>query len=115
MKIKRLLLTAFAFALVGSSAMTIAEDTAAKDGKTVFEEQKCAMCHSVTSASIESKKKSGAIDLSLTGDKADAALLKKYLKKEEAIGGKKHPASFKGTDAELEIIATWLGEMKTKK
>lgn len=115
MKIKHLLTGMFAVALIGSASMTIAENTATKTGKEVFTEQKCDMCHSVTSADMASKKKSGAIDLSTAGEELDAAFFKKYLKKDADIKGKKHPMAFKGDDGDLDIIATWLGTLKEEK
>lgn len=114
MKIKHILTGMFAIALIGSASVSIAEDTATKTGKTIFSEQKCDMCHSVTSAELVSKKKSGAVDLSDVGTKGDAAFFKLYLKKEAAVNDKKHPIAFKGTDGDFDIIALWLSELKVK-
>lgn len=114
MKIKHLLTGMFAVALIGSASVSIANSAAAKDGKTVYTEQKCDMCHSVTSESMASKKKSGAVDLSNAGAEGDAEFMKKYLKKEESINGKKHPANFRGNDDDLDIIATWLASLKAE-
>ncbi len=110
MKFKALFLSLFAIALISSVSVSIAEKT--KDGKAILLEQKCDMCHSVTSKDIPSKKKSGAVDLSKTGAECDANFLGKYLKKESELHGKKHPANFKGSDEDLKILAEWLAELK---
>lgn len=88
---------------------------ASADGKTVFENAKCTTCHSVTSASIEGKKKDKSVDLSNAGANHEEAGLKTYLKKESEYNGKKHPVTFKGEDAEFETLVTWLLSLKTAK
>ncbi len=72
------------------------------------------MCHSVTSADVASKKKSGAVDLSETGANGDAEFIAKFLKKEESIKGKKHPSNWRGSDGDLEILAAWLASLKSE-
>ncbi|GAB1370608.1 hypothetical protein MASR1M45_06690 [Candidatus Kapaibacterium sp.] len=86
-----------------------------KDGKTIFEDAKCAACHSVTAASIEAKKKSDKVpDLStLTADK-DLEFFTKYMKKDEVLNGKKHPVPFKGSDEDLKIMLEWLMSLKAE-
>ena len=61
-------------------AFTIA-DQKSDDGKKIFVDNKCNMCHTVSSAGIESKK-SDATDLSAVGKDATQEFLLKYLKKE---------------------------------
>ena len=113
MKIKHLLLTLTAIIFVASAVFSTAQDAAqSKDGKTVFAEQKCDMCHSVNSLGLASKKKSGAVDLSNVGADGDAQFFAKYLKKETDLNGKKHPAQFKGSDEDLTILAEWLATLK---
>jgi len=112
MKIKNLLTGMFAVALIAATSLSIAHGGAAKDGKAIFADKKCDMCHSVNSLDIASKKKSGAVDLSNTGAAGDAEFMVKYLKKEEAIKGKKHPSNWRGTDEELEVLAAWLADLK---
>ena len=77
-------------------AFTIADDKS-DDGKKVFVDNKCNMCHTVTSAGIESKK-SDAVDLSTVGKDRTVEFLTKYLKKEAKLNDKDHKSSFKGTD-----------------
>jgi len=112
MKFQHVLTMIFSIALVSPSI--VANDTATKDGKTVFAEQKCNMCHSVTSADVASKKKSGAVDLSNTGAHGNADFFAKFLKKDEAIKGKKHSSNWRGNEGDLEILAAWLATLKSE-
>ena len=95
---------------IGYTASTSAEE-AAKDGKTIFTEAKCTMCHSVKSLTIETKGK--APDLSIVGDKLKADFLMKYLKKEDKLNDKNHPIAFKGNDDDLKTLTGWLESLKT--
>ena len=113
---KKIIATATMFAFMGLAAF--AQEKAVpvkKDGKTIFTEAKCTMCHSVNALKIESQKKDKAVDLSLVGDKTDAATFAKYFKKEAKINDKNHPFPFKGSPEELTTLTTWLGELKTPK
>jgi mono/diheme cytochrome c family protein len=88
----------------------------AADGKAVFLDKKCNKCHSVSSASIEKTSKLKGPDLTTEALKGDAKTLKAYLKKQDAIGGKKHGTAFTGTDEELDSVVTWvLQQNKGKK
>lgn len=91
-------------------AFTIA-DQSSDDGKKVFVDSKCSMCHTVKSAGIESKK-SDAIDLSTVGKDRTVEFLTKYLKKEVKLNDKDHKSSFKGTDDELTKLVEWLSTLK---
>jgi cytochrome c5 len=91
-------------------AFTIA-DQSSDDGKKVFVDNKCSMCHTVTSAGIESKK-SDAVDLSKVGKDRTVEFLTKYLKKETKLNDKDHKASFKGSDEDLTILVQWLSTLK---
>ncbi|MEO8231129.1 MAG: c-type cytochrome [Ignavibacteriota bacterium] len=93
-------------------AFTIA-DQKSDDGKKVFVDNKCNMCHTVTSVGIESKK-SDAVDLSAVGKDATQEFLLKYLKKEVKLNEKDHKSSFKGSDADLKILVDWLLTLKGK-
>jgi len=96
-------------------ASMMAAAQGAPDGKTLFVENKCNMCHSIDSQGIEKKLKSGkGKDLSTVGTDRDPAWLQKWLKKEIDLDGKKHEKSFKGTDAELDTLIKWLGTLKKK-
>ena len=83
-------------------------------GKKIFVDSKCASCHSVTSQSIESKKKDKIVDLSNVGGKLKVDFIKSYLLKKEKIEGKAHPATFKGDETALTDLAIWLATLKQK-
>jgi mono/diheme cytochrome c family protein len=87
---------------------------AATEGKQIFLDQKCNMCHTVSSASITATSKIKAPDLTGLASKDDAAFLKKYLKKEAAKNGKKHIKPFGGTDAQLDALISWLQKQDKK-
>lgn len=91
-------------------AFTIADDKS-EDGKKVFVDNKCNMCHTVTSAAVESKK-SDAVDLSTVGKDRTVEFLTKYLKKEAKLNDKDHKSSFKGTDEDLTKLVEWLSTLK---
>jgi cytochrome c5 len=84
------------------------------DGKKIFLDNKCNMCHTVQSAGIESKK-SDATDLSNVGKDRTEEFLMKYLKKETKINDKDHKFTFKGNDEELKVLVDWLLTLKTDK
>ncbi|HCY74596.1 MAG: cytochrome c [Ignavibacterium sp.] len=91
-------------------AFTIANQPS-DDGKKIFLDNKCNMCHTVTSAGIESKK-SDAVDLSTVGKDKTVEFLSKYLKKEAKLNDKDHKSSFKGNDEELTKLVDWLLTLK---
>jgi len=91
-------------------AYTIA-DQKSDDGKKIFVDNKCQMCHTVKSAGIESKK-SDASDLSAVGKDKTAEFLTKYLKKEAKLNDKDHKSSFKGSDEDLKVLVDWLLTLK---
>ena len=68
-------------------AFTIANQPG-DDGKKIFVDNKCAMCHTVNSAGVESKK-SDAVDLSTVGNDRTEEFLMKYLKKETKLNDKR--------------------------
>ena len=85
-------------------------------GQMVYMAQKCNTCHSVPSAGIVRTTKSDKVaGQDLPGDLADkpAAFFVQFLKKEVPNNeGNKHKKDWKGTDAELQQLATWLAEIK---
>ena len=88
----------------------------AADGKALFLDKRCNKCHSVSSASIEKTSKLKGPDLTTEPIKGDAKTLKSYLKKADAIDGKKHGTAFTGTDDELDAVIAWvLQQNKAKK
>jgi len=94
-------------------AFTFATDEG-PDGKQIFLDKKCTMCHSIESAGIESTKKSGANDLSTVGNNVEADFITKYLLKEEKNDDKAHKTKFNGTDEELKALVDWLLTLKAK-
>lgn len=84
------------------------------DGKKIFTDSKCNMCHTITTQGIESKK-SDAVDLSNVGSNKTAEFLNKYLKKEAKMNEKDHKSSFKGSDEDLKVLVDWLLTLKTEK
>ena len=105
------------------------ETPAAPDGKALFTgtANKCNTCHTVTAAGIEKKKAEPSAeaskeksekkppDLSSVGLERKAEWIGKFLMKTETIKGDKHPRKFRGTDAELKTLATWLEAQKAPK
>jgi cytochrome c2 len=91
-------------------------DDAKLDGKAVFLEVKCNMCHAVSAASIEAKAKPEMQGPDLTGvtERLEPAQIQAFVKKEAEHDGKKHKAPWKGTDAQLQAIVDWLGTCKTE-
>lgn len=93
---------------------------AGADGKAVFTEKKCNTCHSVKNAGIEKAKKKKGPDLSGVGIEHDAAWIAKWVNKEvektSVYSDKKvkHKKKFKGSDAELKEVTTFLAAQKTK-
>lgn len=87
---------------------------AGADAKNLFIEKKCNTCHSVEAAGLTSKMKTKAPDLSNTGKGRDAVFLAKFIKKQEAINGKKHSMAFKGTDEELNRLTQWFVSLTAK-
>jgi len=104
---------------------------AAKDGKTLFLENKCNTCHTIQAAGVEKRKASSEEaaaeskdksksekkppDLSSVGLDQKPEWIAKYLMKTESIKGEKHGRKFRGTEPELKTVSEWLGSMKTPK
>ncbi|NJL28005.1 MAG: cytochrome c [Thermoanaerobaculia bacterium] len=111
--------------LIGAAALAIAAAwlampaaAAAKDGKAIFEGEKCNLCHSVPSAGIEATSKSDKMkgpELLVPNDAFTAEWLTKYIKKEVEHEGKTHKRDFKGTDEELKTLVDWLLANKVPK
>jgi len=122
------ILTAAALACAVLVAAAAAQDkpaAAAKDGKTLFLDNKCNTCHTIQVQSIpkkkaeptdakEEKSEKKPPDLSAVGLERKAPWMSKYLMKTEAIKGEKHGRKFRGTEAELTTLTTWLETLKTK-
>jgi len=92
----------------GASLLAADAGATAPDGKQIFLDQKCNMCHSVSSAGITPTSKIKAPDLAGLASKEDPAFLTKFLKKAADKNGKKHLKQFTGSDAELGTLVAWL-------
>lgn len=88
----------------------------AADAKELFVSGKCQKCHSIESQGIAAKPKEGeeedVKDLSKVGAERTAEWIAKFMRKEEAIKGKKHKQKYRGSDADLQTLATWLASLK---
>ena len=101
-----ILATIFLLAAFYSGPM--AEAQGAKDGKQIFLDQKCNMCHSVSTAGIEATTKSEKMKgPDLVNSKHDAKTLSAYLKKTADLNGKKHPKAVTLSDADLNTLIHW--------
>ena len=90
-------------------------------GKTIFQASKCSNCHSikaqgVTKVSSDEAKEMEKTppDLSAVGTKHTPDWITKFLLKKETLNDKKHLKKFKGSEEELQTLATWLGSLKSK-
>jgi mono/diheme cytochrome c family protein len=86
----------------------------AADGKAVFLEKKCNLCHSIESQGItKTAAKMDGAELSDAGNFVpDAEWLKKFLTQEELKDGDKHKKKWKGTDEDLDAVVTWIMSLK---
>ena len=83
------------------------------DGRAIFLDQKCNMCHDVSSAGITATTKSEKMKgPDLKGIQRDADWVTKYLKKEVDLNGQKHKKAFTGNAAELKALVDWVLEQK---
>ena len=99
----------FSFALLAGASFVAADAGAATlDGKQIFLDQKCNMCHTVSSAGITPTSKIKAPDLTGLASKEDATWIGKFLRKEADKSGKKHIKPFTGSDEELGALVAWL-------
>ncbi|HEX2253654.1 MAG TPA: cytochrome c [Thermoanaerobaculia bacterium] len=106
-----LLLSAAGFGLLAALATPpSASAQATLDGRQIFLNEKCNLCHAVGKAGIEATVKSEKIrgpDLSEVADRPPAVLTD-YLRQKTAIDGEKHKKAFKGSDEELGALVSWL-------
>ncbi len=83
------------------------------DGRALFTDQKCNMCHSVPEVDVvamaKSKKMRGP---DLPAGPLESDWIMRFLKREVQLNGKDHKKEFKGTEEELRAIAAWLVELK---
>jgi len=87
------------------------------DGKQIFTDQKCQMCHDVSTAGIQATTKSEKMkgpDLATVVSGKDAKVLANVLrKKANTAHDKPHPKAFTGTDEELGALIAWLQAQKS--
>ena len=84
------------------------------DAKDIFLTEKCQRCHSIETLNITNTGQKDISDLSAVGSKRTAEWLIKYLRREEAINGKKHLKNLKTSGADIEKLANWLATLKGK-
>ena len=88
----------------------------AADAKELFVASKCVKCHSIESQGVAAKPKEGdedkVHDLSKVGAERNAEWIQKFLRKQAELDGKKHKLKFRGSDADLQTLATWLASLK---
>lgn len=111
-----LVIAALATVAVTASAVEGAEPA----GHQAFLDQRCNMCHAVSTAGIEAKTSSekmkgpDLVDLAKHETLGDKATLAKYIKQEAKVDGEEHKKGFKGTDEELQALVDWLLEQKAE-
>jgi cytochrome c551/c552 len=108
-------MNSFRIALLTASAIvaTVAVSSAA-DGKKLFVDTKCNLCHSIDSQGVtKTSDKIKAPDLSNAGGMVESAdWLKSFLTKKVDKDGKKHLREWKGTDEDLDTVVQWLVSLK---
>jgi mono/diheme cytochrome c family protein len=115
------LLLAFALGATSASAQAAKESK----GQKIFMKSHCISCHSVKAVGIEKKTVEGdeaaaevaksahkPPDLSDIGLQHDQAWFAKWLTKKENVDGRMHKIKFRGTDAELKTLTTWIASLK---
>jgi len=108
-------IAAMSGAMIG--AASINNLATGSDGKSLFKENKCDKCHSVTSQGIDRcSTPPGKLppDLSGVGLKHNADWIKGWLMKEEELNGKKHLKKWAGSEGDLVVVSKWLAAQKTK-
>lgn len=101
--------------LLAAGALLLTKMSFAADGKQAFLDGSCNRCHAVSAHDIEATAKSKSMrgpDLSSIGKDRDAAWINKYLNKEVDADGKRHRATFQGSDEDRMAIAEWLAQQK---
>jgi mono/diheme cytochrome c family protein len=106
--------TALPAALALTIAAAFSSPVGAADGKAVFLEMKCNLCHTIDSQGIaKTSEKMKAPDLSNAAGLVESAdWLKSFMKREVKKDDKNHQREFKGTDEELDAVVQWLMTLK---
>jgi mono/diheme cytochrome c family protein len=105
-RLRTVLVSSAVFA--GTAILAAGVSAATSDGKQVFLDQKCNLCHAVSSAGIAPTGKIKAPDLAGLASKEDPAWITKFLKKEVDKKGKKHIKPFTGSAEDLAAVVAWL-------
>ena len=88
------------------------------DGKSIFTANKCNGCHAISAQGVQVVKGDDddggkkPPDLSHVGKDHNAQWIAGFLKKTEKLNGKNHKKAWKGSDADLTTLSTWLGSLK---
>jgi len=87
---------------------------AQEDGQRAFSEAGCAQCHSVEAADLEATVSEGmrGPDLGRAVAAHDAEWLKSVVTGKTELSRGPHRPPFRGTDEELDALATWLVELE---
>lgn len=105
-----LVVLSLVFSVPTASPVAAREGSGSADaGKQIFLDQKCDLCHDVSTAGITAKTKSAAMkgpDLVNVAD--DAATITSYVKQESEKDGKKHKKAIKGSDDEIASVVAWI-------
>jgi mono/diheme cytochrome c family protein len=87
----------------------------AADAKELFVASKCVRCHSIELQGVAATPKAGdedeVHDLSKVGSEHAADWIQKFLSKQVDLDGKKHKQKFRGSEADLQTLATWLASL----
>jgi mono/diheme cytochrome c family protein len=87
----------------------------AEEGKQIFLDQKCNLCHSIESQGIEKRmEKMKGAELSNIGSEIESAeWLKGFLLQEKMKDGDKHQRKFSGSDEEFDTLVSWIMSLKS--
>jgi mono/diheme cytochrome c family protein len=118
MRLSRLALLALPVLFLAVVVLHAAQGSKVLDGKQIFLDQKCNMCHGVSSAEIEATTKSERMkgpDLTGLLAERDAKELASILRKNANMkSGKPHPKAFTGSDEEMGAMLAWLQSQEKK-
>ncbi len=99
--------------LMGFVVLLAPANADAQDGKAVFLEKKCNVCHAIESQEVEKTSKVKGSDLSDAGNTVESAeWLKGFLLKENESEAGKHKKTWKGTDEEMDAVIGWVMGLK---
>lgn len=85
------------------------------DGKQLFRQSRCDLCHGVSTAGIQPRATSEKMrgpDLVNLAERRSTDWLIAYMRGQERIDGDRHEPGFTGSDEELGALLSWLLEQK---